>query len=126
MNLDSLLTLAQAKADAASGSLSKAASALEGLLELNPKDADAREALAEIVGQQGRRDLEVGILAEVLQDFQDRWSTADLLVTALITDDREEEAREVALGFLLANPDCVEALNRCAALGIDTINLSEE
>lgn len=126
MNLNFLLTIAQAKADASAGALAKAGVAIEGILDKDPKDVDAREALAEIVGQQGRRDLEVGILAEVLQDFQDRWSTADLLVTALITDDREEEAREVALGFLLANPDCVEALNRCAALGIDTINLSEE
>lgn len=126
MNIDSLLTLAQAKADASSGSLSKAASALEGLLELNPKDVDTRETLAEIVGSQGRRDLEIGILAEVLQDFQDRWSTADLLVTALITDHREEEAKEVASGFLLANPDCVEALNRCVLLGIDTLKLVEE
>jgi hypothetical protein len=124
MNLNFLLTIAQAKADASAGALAKAGTAIEGILDKDPKDVDAREALAEIVGQQGRRDLEIGILAEVLQDFEDRWSTADALVAALIADNRREEAKEVASGFLLANPDCAEAFDRCVALGIDTAKLA--
>ncbi len=124
MNLQSLLTLAQAKADAASGALAKAATAIEGLLEADPKDVDALETLAEIVGNQGRRDLEIGILAEVLQDHPDRWATADNLLRSLQSEGRDAEAKEFVAGFLLANPDNQEAFNRCVALGVDTADLA--
>ncbi len=124
MNLESLLTLAQAIADAASGALAKAATAIEGLLKANPNDVDARETLAEIVGNQGRRDLEIGILAEILQEHPDRWATADSLLRSLQAEGRDAEAKEFAAGFLLANPDNQEALNRCIALGVDTASLT--
>ncbi len=114
-----LLTIAQAKADAASGALAKAANALQSLLEAHPKDVDAREALAEIVGNQGRRDLEIGILAEILQDHPDRWSTASNLLRSLQSEGRNEDAKEFAEGLLLANPDTEEAFHFCVSLGVN-------
>jgi predicted Zn-dependent protease len=123
MDFQTPLTLAQAKVDVASGALAKAALAIKSLLKANPKDVEVREALAEIVASQGRRDLEVGILAEILQDYPDRWATADSLVRSLQAEGRDAEAREFITGFLLANPDNQEAFNRCIALGVDSASL---
>ena len=76
------------------------------------------------MGNQGRRDLEIGILAEILQEHPDRWATADSLLRSLQAEGRDAEAKEFAAGFLLANPDNQEALDRCIALGVDTASLS--
>ena len=105
----------QARKEAKNGSLSEAARLIGKVLESNPVHEGAKIALAEITGENGRKDLEIDILVEVLQADEASFAAASALVRALLRDGRSEDAREVAQGFAEANPDCVEASDLVAS-----------
>jgi hypothetical protein len=105
----------QARKAAKNGSLSEAARLIGEVLESNPAHEGAKIALAEITGENGRKDLEVDILVEVLQADESSFPAASALVRALLREGRSEDAREVAQGFAEANPDCVEASDLVAS-----------
>lgn len=119
MSLEKLFRLSEAKLEATNGQLAKAAAIISATLDSSPNDPDAREALAEIVGAHGRKDLEVGILAELLQEQPSSWRIADSLIKALVSDGRESEVQDFLVGFVVANPDVPEAIIACDSLGID-------
>jgi Flp pilus assembly protein TadD len=97
--------VAKARQEAEKGALAEAARILGGLLGEHPTHEGARVALAQITGSNGRADLEVNILVEVLQENAGCVEAAEALVQALVRDGRLDDAREFAQGFSEANPD---------------------
>ena len=95
----------KARQEAEKGALAEAARILGELLEEQPTHEGARVALAQITGANGRADLEVDILVEVLQGNEGCAEAAEALVQALVRGGRLDDAREIAEGFSEANPE---------------------
>ena len=126
MNLEKQFALAQSKVDSDAGRLADAANSIKSVLDSFPDDMDARETLAELVGKQGRRDLEVGILVEILQEDASRWQSAKLLVESLVLQGSVDDAKELVAGFALANPKHIESREKCLELGVNLNELTPE
>lgn len=118
MDLEKYFRLSEAKLLAANGNLIGASEIISAALSANPNDPDARETLAEIVGSKGRKDLEITILAELLIEFPASWRMAQSLFNALMSEARDEEAKEFLLGFAIANPEIQEAVATCDSMGL--------
>jgi hypothetical protein len=123
MTSDAHFLLARARASSADGDLKSAAESLQKMLELDPTSIDAREALAEIVGANGRPDLEISILAEVIRDEPSLFRLASKLVRRLSDQKQLSDAKEFAVGFLYANPTNQEAFDLCLSLGVSVSEL---
>jgi hypothetical protein len=126
MELEKLFRLSEAKLEASKGELAKAAEIISATFNTHPGDPDARQTLAEIVGQNGRRDLEIGILAELLQEQSDNWRVAEALYKVLQSENRLTDATDVLAGFAIANPHVEEAISLCQFLGLDLRSIDSE
>jgi hypothetical protein len=102
-NVEQIVTNARQKAE--KGALAEAGRILGALLSEQPTHEGARVALAQITGANGRGDLEVDILVDVLQGNDGCAEAADALVQALVRAGRLHDAREIAEGFSDANPE---------------------
>jgi hypothetical protein len=97
--------VAKARQEAEKGALAEAGRILGGLLEEQPTHEGARVALAQITGVNGRTDLEIDILVEVLQGNDGCLEAAEALIQALVRGGRMDDAREIAEGFSEVNPE---------------------